>query len=120
MVTTSTTVNSFSFVSGPTVSNDAFWLYFPKIHMNISGLVVRFSFLFSFKSMFTSCKISEGLFTRAIFSAILRILTNAIKWIDLGIICPKLYCTILWRVVYLIACFRMRKFARRITHVNSS
>ena len=54
------------------------------------------------------------------FTGNFSILTNAIEWIDLRISCPKLFCTILRWVVYPIACFRMRKLAKRIACGNSS
>ena len=38
----------------------------------------------------------KGLFKRAIFAAIFSLLTHAIEWIDLQVICAKLYDTILW------------------------
>ena len=37
-----------------------------------------------------------GLFTRAIFLAIISLMTCAIEWIDLRIVCVELYVTILW------------------------
>ena len=54
------------------------------------------------------------------FPAIFSLLPHAIKSIELRIIFTKLYSTILWRVVYTITCFRMRKIARRIASVDSS
>ena len=51
----------------------------------MSSLTILFRLL-------TPCIPTKGLFKRAIFAGIFKLLTHAIKWIDLRIICAKLYC----------------------------